>query len=137
MEGEMKEERLYILKAFKEGLKKEDRRSINNGIYIGQICEKLPKYYEDFEGFGKLGVSSLTLHEDISFLKWRAHNLNIQKTSSNLDNVRRVGGIFSNFPAESLQLMACYLWYNGRNGILREDEKQKAAELVAKLKNST
>ncbi len=68
-------ERIGMLNSFLEGFQKKYRRSINNGIYIGQKIMGLPNYYQDFEGFARLGVSSLTLHIDYSFLLENSNKL--------------------------------------------------------------
>ncbi len=117
--------RVRILKAYVESLQKMDRRSINNGFYISQEILELPKYYRDFEGFGKSGVSSFLLQLDYTILKnnsRKASSVDIE--NHNLEKAQNAGKYLSYYSPEDLRIVSCLLWHNGNT--LTDAEKVKA-----------
>lgn len=105
-----------------------DRRSINNGFYISQEMLGFPKYYLDFEGYGKSGVSSFMLQLDYTILKNNSHKASrVEIENRNLEKVQDVGKYLSRYSPEDLRIVSCLLWYNGN--MLTSAEKVKANTL--------
>jgi hypothetical protein len=124
MEAKRKE-RIVMLKTYLGSFRKNDRRSVSNGIYLGQEMLGLPGYYDDFIGFGRLGVSSYQLNIDYSIIKYNSLELSSGEVCNPVQKkFREVGEGLSRFSAEDLRLASCLLRYNGT--ILNEEEKMRA-----------
>jgi len=127
-----RKEKIIMLKAYMDSFKKSDRRSVSNSIYLGQVMFELPRNYDDFIGFGKLGVSSYRLHTDYSIIKNNSMELSTEEVlNSVLEKFRKVGGSLSKFSGEELRLVSCLFWYNGT--ILNEKEKEQASAIKERM----
>jgi hypothetical protein len=94
----------------------------------------LPKYYDDFEGFAKLGVSSVTLHLDYSSLRKTSEFLNLHDANEDgqqFEKAKEIGRVLTKYSTADLQLISCSLWYNG--GLLTKKERERAEMLRNKL----
>jgi hypothetical protein len=128
-----REEKIAMLKTYLDSFKKSDRRSVSNSIYLGQEMLGLPKNYDDFIGFGKLGVSSYQLHIDYSIIKYNSIELSSsgEVWNSVPEQFREVGEGLSRLSGEELRLVTCLLWYNGM--ILNEEEKEQARAIKERM----
>jgi len=135
----MKEEeinRLLALQAFLEAFKRTDRRSINNGFYVGQCISKLPELYSDFEEFGGLGVSSFGLNWDYSNLRMNFKESDSLPKSVNVQKkIGKVAKTLSQYSPDELKKLSLFC-INGGNLLSkseRETAKRRKAELLQKL----
>jgi hypothetical protein len=118
------------LRTYLRTFKHTDRRSINNSFFIGQSLLKLPKFYTDFENFGRLGVSSFRLNWDYSNLRmnWREET-HLRLPRDEHSRLAKVGSVLSNYSSEDLQLLGRY-FYSGSNSL--SSSEKKAAEEIKK-----
>jgi len=130
-----KNERLQKLQVFLYGFGMRDRRSVNDAIYIAQnLVSGFPELYTDFKGFAKLGVSSLTLHEDYSILQENAFQLPELPKNEEMERIKIAGKVLSKYPREILELISCSLYYKGN--MLLEEEVEKARDFIDNLRRN-
>jgi len=125
-------ERLSELKTYLNTFKHTDRRSINNGFFIGQKMSKLPQTYKDFKSFGRLGVSSFKLNWDYSNLRINfKDDTSLKRFAKKTSNLEKIGGVLSKYSSKDLQLVSCLFWNNGNS--LSAPEKRKAIKIKKDL----
>lgn len=113
---------------FLKSFKPNDRHSVNNSVFLSQSLKAVPQLYDDFEGFGKLGVSSFKLNWDYSLIN-RKNGNRIIKDKSGRD-FERIGRYLSKYSSDDLRLASCGLWKGGNS--LNEKEK----DVANNIKNS-
>lgn len=117
-------ERTPHLKAYLNTFRLKDRRSVNNSIFAGQKIKIVPLIYNDFQGFGKLGVSSFKLNWDYSILNGKRRTFAHKPTKFSKE-FEKAGLFFSKFSSEELRLVSCLFWKNGTSLNLKEKENAK------------
>ena len=123
--------RLSILKAFLDEFRYADRRSINNGFFIGQCVSKLPEVYTDFRGFGRLGVSSFGLHWDYSNLRNNfKKDDSLRPLAKESENFKKVATALSQCSPDELKLVSL-LCFN--ESLLNPEEKRLAMKIKESL----
>lgn len=122
-------ERRLKLKAYLSASKMKDRRTINNGFYVSQQIKIVPTTYEDFQSFGKLGVSSFSLNWDYSHLNGEQTEsaLKAESTKTFEDAAR----FLLEYSRQELRLASCFLWEGGKS--LNSKEKENANQIVGNM----
>lgn len=118
-----------MLSVFTKSFKTKDRRSINNGIFLGQSVKALPQLYDDFEGFGKLGVSSFKLNWDYSFAK--RSNGNYATKDKRARHFEKLGKYLTNFSSDEIRLASCIFLNDGL--MLNQEEKDAATRIKDRI----
>ena len=118
--------RRILLKAFLKSFKFNDRRSLNNGVFLSQSLNAMPKIYDDFKGVGKLGVSSFRLNWDYSLLENYNQDKGIEDESKS-KVLEKIGERLSSYSYDDLRLASCALWKEGR--LLDKKEKEIANQI--------
>jgi len=126
--NEVETRRLSKLKTFLAAFKYTDRRSINNGFFVGQCISKLPQVYNDFKGFGRLGVSSFILNWDYSNLRINfKEDTSLRLSAKESSNFKKVAGVLSQYSSDELQLVSLSCFDNGN--LLNPLEKNSAMKI--------
>lgn len=118
-------ERLAKLRTYLAEFAYEDRRSINNSIFVGQHTEKIAPIYADFRKFSRLGVASFELNWDYSNLRVNFREANFPMLESNeISRIKTTARFLSKFSPEELQFVSCLCSANYKS--LTPIQKQKA-----------
>lgn len=123
-------ERRYVLRVYLNSSKFKKRRVINNGVYVSQQIEIVPTVYEDFQSFGKLGVSSFSLNWDFNIINGKTakppHKTDSEK------GFEKAARFLSKYSRDELRLLSCFLWKDGSN--LSSEERENADQILRNVR---
>jgi len=116
------QEILETTESFITGLQNQNKKDINNAIFIAKelFCLYLP--LKEFRGAGRHGVKNLELYRILESIDLASENRENQKAFN-------LGKILSDCNSREMMLMASYLWNEGRSN-LSETEKKEALTLL-------
>jgi hypothetical protein len=127
-----RENTLGLLKTYVNSIKyPEDQLSTSNSIFIAQNELNFPFSYKDFEGFGKLGVSSKRLAHDYILVNMFWDIIEPKSMAPVIKEVRKIAQTLSKFSKEDLRILTCLLFYGEKT--LGDSEKKRARVLQKEI----
>lgn len=109
---------------------KRDQLDLNNMVFLTQNLLSTPSLYNDFKGFGKLGVSSPRLGWDYNLLEDDWDTIDAVENEQLL-TIKKLAKLFASLSTADISLLACWLF---DADFLIDEERSKAQTIMSKLK---
>jgi hypothetical protein len=121
---------LCALKTLAEESGKRDQLDLNNMVFLTQKIFSVPSRYNDFKGFGKLGVSSSRLGWDYNLLEDDWEEIDTTENEQTV-TIKKLARLFKSLSRADISLLASWLF---DPEFLIDKEKSKAQTIMQKLK---